>query len=72
MVDKKAATDKQAGEGSLEKNLEHIDEALEIMESHPDALAEAEDDVQEEMRRRDREYKDARLHSTPKPRKHVR
>ena len=72
MVDKKAAMDKEAMEGNLETNLEHIDVDLEIMERHPAELAAAEVDVQQDMRRRDREYKDARLHSIPKPRKHVR
>lgn len=64
--------EKNEEESRLDLNRQHIDDALEIMETHPSELATAEDDVQEEMRRRDREYKDARLHSTPKPRKHVR
>ena len=72
MVDKKAAMGKEATEGNLETNLEHIDVDLEIMERHPAELAAAEVDIQQDMRRRDREYKDSRLHSIPKPRKHVR
>jgi len=72
MVVTKAGMDKGASEGKLEESLQHIDVALEIMESHPEALDEAEADVQRDMHRRDREYKDSCLHSTPKPRKHVR
>jgi hypothetical protein len=72
MVETKGGTDKRAGEGKLEESLQHIDDALEIMESHPDALVEGEEDVQRDMHRRDREYKDSCLHSIPKPRKHVR
>ncbi len=57
---------------SFDKNLERIDEDLNIMEKHAAELADAEDSIQESMKKRDREYKDARLHSTPRPRKHMR
>ncbi|BCR04584.1 hypothetical protein DESUT3_16530 [Desulfuromonas versatilis] len=57
---------------SLDKNLERIDEDLTIMEKHAAELADAEDSIQESMKKRDREYKDARLHSVPRPRKHLR
>ncbi len=54
------------------RNLDRLDEDLSIMERHAAELAEAEAGINEEMRRRDREYKDACLHSTPKPKKHLR
>lgn len=60
------------GESGLDKNLEHLDEELEIMERHAAEMVEVEDTIQEEMRKRDREHKDASLHSIPKPRKHLR
>lgn len=72
MVVTKGGPAKGRGERKLEESLQHIDTALEIMESHPDELAEGEEDIRQDMRRRDREYKDSCLHSTPKPRKHVR
>jgi hypothetical protein len=59
-------------ESDLDRNLEHLDEELEIMERHAAEMAEGEDAVQEAMRKRDRELKDANLHSIPKPRKHLR
>lgn len=59
-------------EAGMDKNLERLDEDLAIMEKHAGELAEVEVDIQESMRRWDREYKDACLHSVPKPRKHLR
>ncbi len=61
----------QAG-SNLDDNLMRIDEDLQIMERHADQMVESEDDLIESMRRRVREYKDANLHSIPKPRKHMR
>jgi len=57
---------------ALDRNLDHLDEDLEIMERHAGAMAQVEDDIQESMRKWDREHKDDSLHSTPKPRKHQR
>jgi len=62
---------KVAGSG-LGRNLERLDRDLDIMERHAGELADIEDDVQDAMKRWDREYKDARLHSVPKPKKHIR
>lgn len=56
----------------VDENLERLDEDLNIMERHAERLARTEDEVKEAMRRRDREYKDERFHSVPKPRKHIR
>ncbi len=72
MIEMNAGSEKSLGETGLDKNLEHIDEALDIMERHSSEVAEVEDGIQEEMRKRDREHKDASLHSIPKARKHVR
>lgn len=59
-------------ESGLDRNLERLDEDLEIMERHAAELVEVEDTIQEAMRKWDREHKDASLHSIPKPRKHLR
>jgi hypothetical protein len=64
--------ERQQGDSGPGKILEQIDESLDIMERHSAELAAAEEGIQEEMRKRDREYKDARLHSIPNPRKHQR
>ena len=72
MANLKNPPERPSDEGKLEESLQHIDVALEIMERHPGELASAEDGVNDELRRRDREYKDAHLHSIPKPRKHMR
>lgn len=56
----------------IDRNLEHLDEDLAIMERHAGAMEQVEDDIQEWMRKWDREHKDGSLHSTPKPRKHLR
>ena len=59
-------------EAGLDHNLDRLDQDLSIMDRHATELARAEQDVQESMRKWDREYKDERLHSIPKPRKHAR
>ncbi|NLC70438.1 MAG: hypothetical protein GX751_03645 [Desulfuromonadaceae bacterium] len=59
-------------EDALVEEVARLDEELKIMEEHPDQLAASEEEVQEEMKKRDREYKDEHLHSIPKPRKHIR
>jgi uncharacterized membrane-anchored protein YhcB (DUF1043 family) len=59
-------------ESELGKNLERLDEDLEIMERHAAEMADVEDTIQEDMRKWDREHKDASLHSVPRPRKHLR
>lgn len=54
------------------QQLDRIDADLEIMERHEGTVEAAEVVVQEESRRRDREFKDAHLRSVPRPRKHLR
>jgi hypothetical protein len=53
-------------------NIERLDESLDIMERHAGAMAETEEAINESLRKWDREYKNERFHSGPKPRKHTR
>ncbi len=53
-------------------NIERLDESLDIMERHAEAMAETEEAIKESLRKWDREYKNERFHSVPKPRKHAR
>jgi hypothetical protein len=53
-------------------NIERLDESLDIMERHASAMAESEEAINESLRKWDREYKNERFHSVPKPRKHTR
>jgi len=57
---------------NLEQNLSRIDQSLEVMESHAGECQDVEFEVQDAMRKRDREYKDEHLHSVPRARKHSR
>lgn len=59
-------------ETELKRGLQRIDEDLNIMERHADDLAMVESGIQLSMRKWDREYKDARLHSVPRGMKHLR
>lgn len=59
-------------EMELKRGLQRIDEDLNIMERHADDLAMVESGIQLAMRKWDREYKDARLHSVPRGMKHQR
>lgn len=72
MAEPKTREKMKKGESGLEKNLERLDEELEIMERHSAEMREVEETIQEDMRKWDREHKDASLHSIPKPRKHLR
>jgi hypothetical protein len=56
----------------IEQRIELIDQSIDIMDRHASELTVAEAGVVEQMRKWDREYKDDRLHSTPRPMKHVR
>lgn len=57
---------------TIEQRIDVIDQSLAIMDRHASELSAAESGVIREMRRWDREYKDDRLHSTPRSMKHVR
>jgi len=59
-------------EDGLDGSLKRVDEDLDIMERHAEELEQVEGDIQEAMRKWDREFKNASLHSVPKPRKHMR
>jgi len=59
-------------EAGLDGNLKRVDEDLDIMERHAEELDQVEGDIQEAMRKWDREFKDSCFHSVPKPRKHMR
>jgi hypothetical protein len=59
-------------DSDLKGSVERIDEDLEIMERHEADLADVESGIQDFMKKRDREYKDSCLHSTPKSLKHSR
>lgn len=70
---RKAMTIPESKEGEgLQEDVTRIDQDLKIMERHSEQLAATEEVIQEEMKKRDREYKDEHLHSIPKPRKHIR
>ncbi|TYO99900.1 hypothetical protein EDC39_10160 [Geothermobacter ehrlichii] len=60
------------GNPRLQERIEVIDQTIDIMERHAASMSAAEDELIEEMRRWDREYKDEHLHSVPRSRKHVR
>lgn len=67
-------TEKETGrsEAVLDKNLDRVNEDLDIMERHSADLQAVEEGIQESMVKRVREYKDSCLHSIPKPIKHTR
>ena len=69
---KKMSHEVNKNEKNLMEKASRLDEDLKIMEKHSDEMAATEEDIQEEMRKRDREHKDEHFHSVPKPRKHVR
>lgn len=72
MAEKKDVKSREILDAEVNQKLEQLDADLEIMERHESALQAAEEGIQEDLRRRDREVKDAHLHSVPRPRKHVR
>ncbi len=72
MPEKKQGEEVMNLDPGLDRNLERLDEDLQIMEKHAAELAEAEESIQESMKKRDREYKDEKFHSIPRARKHVR
>ncbi len=64
--------DRTIQETELKRGLERLDRDLNIMERHATDLAMVESGIQLAMRKWDREYKDARLHSVPRAMKHRR
>lgn len=67
-----AESDKREAAVNVDVNIDRLDQSLDIMERHAGEMAETEDAINESMRRWDREYKNDRFHSVPKPRKHIR
>ncbi|WP_027714937.1 hypothetical protein [Desulfuromonas sp. TF] len=72
MAERNKQVEERDVEAGLDGNLKRVDEDLDIMERHAEELDRVEDDIQESMRKWDREFKNASLHSVPKPRKHMR
>lgn len=72
MAEKKDVKVKENLEAEVSQKLEQLDADLEIMERHEATMQAAEEVIQEDARRRDREVKDSHLHSVPRPRKHLR
>ena len=56
----------------LRQSLVRGEKDLAILEVHAAELSAVEHDIQLEMKRKDREYKDTHFHSIPKPIKHTR
>lgn len=72
MAERKDVKPRENLEPAVNQQLERLDADLEIMERHEATLEAAEEGIQEDLRRRDREVKDSHLHSVPRPRKHLR
>jgi len=49
-----------------------LDQDLDILDLHASELSAVEDQIQHDMKRNDREYKDSHFHSIPKPIKHTK
>lgn len=56
---------------NLEERLERVEKELDIMERHATELDATEEGLNNYMKKMDREHKDSRFHSVPRPRKHV-
>ena len=69
---KKITRELRQDEKNLMEEVSRLDETLEIMERHSDEMVSTEEGIKEEMRKWDREHKDAHLHSIPRSKKHVR
>lgn len=59
-------------EEGIDEDIRRLDEDLEIMDRHAGDLVGVEDEIQDSMRRWDRDHKNAHLHSVPRHLKHVR
>lgn len=56
----------------LKQSLARGEKDLDILEDHAAELTAVEHDIQLDMKRKDREYKDSHFHSIPKPTKHTK
>lgn len=61
-----------AGVAELNQSLTRGEKDLDILDVHAAELSEVENEIQQDMKRKDREYKDSHFHSIPKPTKHTR
>lgn len=72
MVDREMRGTEENVDTRMDQRLDHLDKDMDIMDRHAEEMSAVEASIQGEMKKWDREYKDARFHSVPKPRKHVR
>ena len=56
----------------LKESLIRGEKNLDILDVHAAELSEVENEIQQDMKRKDREYKDSHFHSIPKPTKHTK
>jgi hypothetical protein len=56
----------------LNQSLARGEKDLEILDVHALELSEVEHEILQDMKRKDREYKDSHFHSIPKPTKHIK
>ena len=56
----------------LKQSLARGEKDLDILDVHAGKLSEVEHEIQLDMKRKDREYKDSHFHSIPKPTKHTK
>lgn len=68
---KKHLPPSSAGSQELRGSLERGEKDLDILEVHAAELSAVESDIQQDMKRKDREYKDSHFHSIPRPIKHT-
>ncbi|MDO9079349.1 MAG: hypothetical protein Q7U44_01010 [Desulfuromonadales bacterium] len=61
-----------AESADLRQSLIRGEKDLDILEVHAAELSEVENEIQLDMKRKDRAYKDSHFHSIPKPIKHTR
>ena len=60
-----------ADAADLKESLVRGEKNLDILDVHAAELYAVEHEIQLEMKRKDREYKDTHFHSVPKPLKHI-
>lgn len=60
-----------AESADLKQSLTRGEKDLDILDVHAAELSEVENEIQQDMKRKDREYKDTHFHSIPKPLKHT-
>lgn len=56
----------------LNNSLSRGEQDLAILDVHAAELSAIEQEIQMDLKRRDREYKDSHFHSIPKPTKHTK